>query len=73
MLATATPMVTGSPGPRLTPNGINVMMIISAYAVAKEQFEYNRNIAFSNDFPELQVKIQNEPIDLAPGEGMKIK
>ena len=41
-------------------------------AVAKEQFEYNRNIAFSNDFPELQVQIQNEPIDLAPGEGKEI-
>ena len=41
-------------------------------AVAKEQFEYNRNIAFSNDFPELQVQIQNDPIDLAPGEGMEI-
>ena len=39
-------------------------------AVAKEQFEYNRNIAFSNDFPELQIMIQNDPIDLAPGEGM---
>ena len=41
-------------------------------AVAKEQFEYNRNVAFANDFPELQVKIQDEPIDLAPGEGKKI-
>ena len=41
-------------------------------AVAKEQFEYNRNIAFSNDFPELQVKIQNDPIDVAPGEGKEI-
>ena len=41
-------------------------------AVAKEQFEYNRNIAFANDFPELQVKIQNDPIDVAPGEGEEI-
>ena len=41
-------------------------------AVARQQFEYNRNIAFSNDFPELQVKLQNDPIDLAPGEGKEI-
>ena len=41
-------------------------------AVARQQFEYNRNIAFANDFPELQVKIQNDPIDVAPGEGKKI-
>ena len=41
-------------------------------AVAKEQFEYNRNIAFANDFPELLVKIQNDPIDVAPGEGEEI-
>ena len=39
-------------------------------AVAKQQFEYNRNIALADDFPELQVKIQNEPISLAPGEGI---
>ena len=39
-------------------------------AVAKQQFQYNRNVAYSNDFPELQVKIQNDPISLAPGEGM---
>ena len=38
-------------------------------AVAKQQFQYNRNIAYSNDFPELQVKVQDEPISLAPGEG----
>ena len=42
-------------------------------SVAKEQFEYNRNIAFANDFPELQVKIQNDPIDVAPGEGEEIR
>ena len=41
-------------------------------AVAKEQFEYNRNVAFANDFPELQVTIQNDAIDLAPGEGKEI-
>ena len=41
-------------------------------AVAKEQFEYNRNIAFANDFPELEVNIQNDAIDLAPGEGKEI-
>ena len=39
-------------------------------AVAKQQFQYNRNVAYSNDFPELQVKVQNDPISLAPGEGM---
>ena len=39
-------------------------------AVAKQQFEYNRNIALANDFPELQVKIQDDPISLAPGEGI---
>ena len=39
-------------------------------AVAKQQFQYNRNVAYSNDFPELQVKIQNDPISLAPGEGI---
>ena len=39
-------------------------------AVAKQQFEYNRNIALANDFPELGIKIQNEPISLAPGEGI---
>ena len=39
-------------------------------AVARQQFEYNRNIALADDFPELQVKIQNEPISLAPGEGI---
>ena len=39
-------------------------------AVAKQQFEYNRNIALANDFPELGVKIQNDPISLAPGEGI---
>ena len=39
-------------------------------AVAKQQFEYNRNIALANDFPELNVKIQNDPISLAPGEGI---
>ena len=38
-------------------------------AVAKQQFEYNRNIAMANDFPELQVRTQNDPIPLAPGEG----
>ena len=38
--------------------------------MAKQQFQYNRNVAYSNDFPELQVKIQNDPISLAPGEGM---
>ena len=38
-------------------------------AVAKQQFEYNKNICLANDFPELQVKIQNDPISLAPGEG----
>ena len=41
-------------------------------AVAKEQFEYNRNVAFANDFPELEVNIQNDAIDLAPGEGKEI-
>ena len=39
-------------------------------AVAKQQFEYNRNIALANDFPELGIKIQNDPISLAPGEGI---
>ena len=39
-------------------------------AVARQQFEYNRNIALADDFPELQVKTQNEPISLAPGEGI---
>ena len=39
-------------------------------AVAKQQFDYNRNIALANDFPELNVKIQNDPISLAPGEGI---
>ena len=41
-------------------------------AVAKQQFEYNKNICLANDFPELQVKIQNQddPISLAPGEGI---
>ena len=38
--------------------------------VAKQQFEYNQNIALTNDFPELQVKIQSDPISLAPGEGI---
>ena len=39
-------------------------------AVAKQQFEYNKNICLANDFPELQVKIQDDPISLAPGEGI---
>ena len=39
-------------------------------AVAKQQFEYNRNLALTNDFPELGVRIQNDPISLAPGEGI---
>ena len=39
-------------------------------AVAKQQFEYNRNLALANDFPELGIKIQNDPISLAPGEGI---
>ena len=38
-------------------------------AVAKQQFDYNRNLALANDFPELGIKIQNDPISLAPGEG----
>ena len=41
---------------------------LKADAVAKQQFEYNRNVALANDFPELQVKI-NDPIEMAPGEG----
>ena len=43
---------------------------IKVDAVAQQQFEYNRNIAMANDFPELHVKIQNDPISLAPGEGI---
>ena len=39
-------------------------------SVAKQQFDYNRNIALANDFPELQVKTNNDPIALAPGEGI---
>ena len=39
-------------------------------AVAKQQFDYNRNLALANDFPELGIKIQNDPISLAPGEGI---
>ena len=39
-------------------------------AVAKQQFEYNRNLALANDFPELGIKVQNDPISLAPGEGI---
>ena len=42
---------------------------LKADAVAKQQFEYNRNVALANDFPELQVKI-NDPIEMAPGEGI---
>ena len=39
-------------------------------AVAKWQFDYNRVICFGNDFPELSAPAQNEPISLAPGEGL---
>ena len=39
-------------------------------AVAKWQFDYNRVICFGNDFPELSAPAQNEPISVAPGEGL---
>ena len=39
-------------------------------AVAKWQFDYNRVICFSNDFPELSAPVQNDPISVAPGEGL---
>ena len=39
-------------------------------AVAKWQFDYNRVICFGNDFPELSATVQNDPISVAPGEGL---
>ena len=39
-------------------------------AVAKWQFDYNRVICFGNDFPELSAPVQNDPISVAPGEGL---
>ena len=38
--------------------------------VAKWQFDYNRVICFGNDFPELPSAVQNDPISVAPGEGL---
>ena len=38
--------------------------------VAKWQFDYNRVICFGNDFPELPSSSQNDPISVAPGEGL---
>ena len=42
-------------------------------AVAKWQFDYNKVICFGNDFPELSAAVHDEPISVAPGEGLLIK
>ena len=41
-------------------------------AVAKWQFDYNKVICFGNDFPELSAAAHNDPISVAPGEGLLI-